>query len=222
MNINPTDSKTLVTLDCTPDERIETVIRSAQKHGEDEDPDHEVGDLQDALRAAWGCMSAQQRSDLMASSEMIQILEPGMLDDYSVLPADFLREEVLRVSVRIDRDADGNPSIGSIGMFDDQADPEIDWQASGIEGRLIGMLERAVIYIAQQTWDVLKESGTPDFQSENHILWDMKTDRIHHRHGSVGVRTQTRRIDLASQLLNRELGGQSEAPNLQLMDSPRG
>jgi hypothetical protein len=36
------------------------IITKAQQHGEDSDPDHEVGDLQDSLRAALSLMTSNQ------------------------------------------------------------------------------------------------------------------------------------------------------------------
>lgn len=35
------------------DRLVEDIIQAAQQHGEESEPDHEVGDLQDALRLAW-------------------------------------------------------------------------------------------------------------------------------------------------------------------------
>ena len=40
---------------------VEHYINAAAQHGEDSEPDHEVGDLQEFLRAAWNLMSADQR-----------------------------------------------------------------------------------------------------------------------------------------------------------------
>lgn len=42
-------------------EPLETFIEAAQQHGEDSDPDHEVGDLQDYLRAMWELLTPEQR-----------------------------------------------------------------------------------------------------------------------------------------------------------------
>jgi len=40
---------------------VETLITKAQEHGEDSEPDMEVGDLQDILRRCWEIMSVGQR-----------------------------------------------------------------------------------------------------------------------------------------------------------------
>ena len=41
---------------------IERYITAAQQHGLDSDPDHEVGDLQGYLRAAWQLLTMGQRA----------------------------------------------------------------------------------------------------------------------------------------------------------------
>ena len=40
---------------------FDEVLESARRHGEDSEPDHEVGDLQDALRIAWKALTLAQR-----------------------------------------------------------------------------------------------------------------------------------------------------------------
>jgi hypothetical protein len=40
---------------------IEKLILAAQHHGEDSESDHEVGDLQDLLRACWATMPPKAR-----------------------------------------------------------------------------------------------------------------------------------------------------------------
>ena len=42
-------------------EPLETLIEAAKQHGEDSEPDHEVGDLQDFLRAMWELLTPEQR-----------------------------------------------------------------------------------------------------------------------------------------------------------------
>jgi len=49
---------------------IELIIEAARRHGEASDPDHEVGDLQDALREAWATMTASQRLALMEHDDL--------------------------------------------------------------------------------------------------------------------------------------------------------
>ena len=40
------------------------IIDAAERHGRVSDPDHEVGDLQDALRGAWSVLTPAQRKSL--------------------------------------------------------------------------------------------------------------------------------------------------------------
>ena len=46
---------------------VEEIIAAAERHGEQSEPDHEVGDLQDALRAAWALLSPDQRRKVHAA-----------------------------------------------------------------------------------------------------------------------------------------------------------
>lgn len=57
---------------------IEFYIHAAQTHGEDSDPDHEVGDLQDLLREAWRHMTAAQRASFVLSDAVAGVLESSL------------------------------------------------------------------------------------------------------------------------------------------------
>lgn len=46
-------------------EGYQTILNAAQAHGMESEPDHEVGDLQDALIAAWKLLSSEQRVALV-------------------------------------------------------------------------------------------------------------------------------------------------------------
>lgn len=46
---------------------IEALIDAAAIHGQDSEPDHEAGDLQELLRSAWNLMSPAQRQQLLES-----------------------------------------------------------------------------------------------------------------------------------------------------------
>ena len=46
---------------------LQLILQAAAAHGESSEPDHEVGDLQQALRAAWDLMDAAQRMQLLGS-----------------------------------------------------------------------------------------------------------------------------------------------------------
>ncbi|MEJ8837632.1 hypothetical protein [Ramlibacter sp. AN1133] len=54
---------------------VESLIEVAQRHGEDSDPDHEVGDLQDFLRATWEVLAPGQRAALLCSAEISSVVE---------------------------------------------------------------------------------------------------------------------------------------------------
>lgn len=57
------------------DNAIETLIEAAERHGAESDPDHEIGDLQDLLRAAWELMSQEQRRAFWAGSAAQAVIE---------------------------------------------------------------------------------------------------------------------------------------------------
>ena len=44
---------------------IEAIIQRAKKHGEESEPDMEVGDLQQVLRFIWGTLTSYQRRVLL-------------------------------------------------------------------------------------------------------------------------------------------------------------
>ena len=48
---------------------------AAKRHGENSDPDHEVGDLQDMLRVAWALMTETQRQKLLNSTAVKGLIE---------------------------------------------------------------------------------------------------------------------------------------------------
>lgn len=59
---------------------IEKLILAAQHHGEDGDsPDHEVGDLQDLLRACWTKMTPKARAEVFR--EFIDELDDWLRED---------------------------------------------------------------------------------------------------------------------------------------------
>jgi len=54
---------------------IEMYIAAAAQHGEDSEPDHEVGDLQTYLRAMWDLLSEQQRNEFATRVPVCDTLE---------------------------------------------------------------------------------------------------------------------------------------------------
>lgn len=59
----------------TPAIDVETMIAAAERHGAESDPDHEVGDLQQILRAAWEIMTPEQRVALAADDMVQEVLD---------------------------------------------------------------------------------------------------------------------------------------------------
>ncbi len=54
---------------------LESLLNLAKAHGEDSEPDHEVGDLQDLLRAVWPLLTAEQICTLMQSEAISALVE---------------------------------------------------------------------------------------------------------------------------------------------------
>lgn len=61
---------------------VDTYTHAAFVHGEESEGDHEVGDLQDLLRAAWALMTEEQRIDFLFTDEAKAVLTAaGTLKD---------------------------------------------------------------------------------------------------------------------------------------------
>lgn len=60
---------------------IELCILGAQTHGECDDPDHELGDLQDCLREMWALMTPEQQQTFMASESVRDRLEYNLPEE---------------------------------------------------------------------------------------------------------------------------------------------
>lgn len=85
---------------CEPpvqDAALESILLAAHQHGIDSEPDHEVGDLQDALRIAWDLLDDSGRSTLLQRFRD-EVAGP----DNSLLEAD--PEQYVQVKVRLTRD----------------------------------------------------------------------------------------------------------------------
>ena len=62
---------------------LEKLFTAADNHGEDSgEPDHTVGDLQDALRCAWDIMTIAQKQELLASEEIDDIIMAGAQGEF--------------------------------------------------------------------------------------------------------------------------------------------
>jgi hypothetical protein len=62
---------------------LERLLDAATHHGRDSEPDHEVGDLQDYLRAMWGLLTLDQRQAFLQLKEVRETLETGLGEDAS-------------------------------------------------------------------------------------------------------------------------------------------
>lgn len=54
---------------------LDAIIQAATAHGEESEPDMEVGDLQQALRVAWELLPGEARLQMVESYEVKEILE---------------------------------------------------------------------------------------------------------------------------------------------------
>lgn len=50
--------------DVDPEKLLEDILQAAKQHGEESEPDHEVGDLQDALRLAWAKLPIEAQREV--------------------------------------------------------------------------------------------------------------------------------------------------------------
>lgn len=57
------------------DEKLDRVLEAAQAHGEDDDPEHEVGDLQSVIHAMWAVLTDDQKERVFADNDVRDILE---------------------------------------------------------------------------------------------------------------------------------------------------
>lgn len=61
---------------------LNKLFLAADQHGEDEDPDHTVGDLQDLLRAAWSLLSPSQQAEFLCSEEVANVVLTGARNEF--------------------------------------------------------------------------------------------------------------------------------------------
>lgn len=60
---------------------IEHVMEAAKIHGDDVEADHEVGDLQDLLRAMWALLPADKRTEFLSSDAVMEVLKAGSIEE---------------------------------------------------------------------------------------------------------------------------------------------
>ncbi len=73
---------------------VQTLIAASLQHGQDSDPDHEAGDLQDYLRAGWPLVSADQRRAMLNHPRLKSALESAIGSDLSVTE-EFLNDKAV-------------------------------------------------------------------------------------------------------------------------------
>lgn len=52
----------------TLDEYLDLILAAAEIHGEEGDPEHEIGDLQEVIYAMWKVLSEEQKVVVVAST----------------------------------------------------------------------------------------------------------------------------------------------------------
>lgn len=65
---------------------LDEILTAAQRHGEAGEPDHEVGDLQSVLRAAWDLMTLEQRQRLCEHASVKAVFEDAYGDGDRMTP----------------------------------------------------------------------------------------------------------------------------------------
>lgn len=187
------------------DPRIQRVLNAARQHGENDEPGHEVGDLQDVLRAAWSLMTLEQRNQLMAAAETVDVLRAG--DDFvevAQLRAYLMDENgVHRVQIEVVRDGGGNePMVSSLKLFDASGD-ELDAAKSEINTDELKMMARRLD--AELLEAMPPQSVEPAWVST--IGWDLWNDALTHSVRIEGIdrNIQPLRWRDASAALDRHL-----------------
>jgi hypothetical protein len=160
------------------DSRVERIVTAAQQHGANSQPDHEVGDLQEVLRAAWSLMLPEQRDQLMAAAATRSVLDGG--DEYfevAQLRGYLLRDGgVHRVLIEMTRGSDGaSPRMTSLKVFDSRR-AEVDWQSLGLD--IAGL-----VHLAQRLEDETVEVMPPNDVVPAWVStldWDLSRDILTH------------------------------------------
>ncbi len=59
---------------------LEDLLAMVQQHGQDSEPDHEVGDLHDLCTAMWAVLTSAQRRQVVASEEVSDLIESACVE----------------------------------------------------------------------------------------------------------------------------------------------
>lgn len=71
---------------------VETLIAAATKHGEESEPDHEVGDLQEYIRSAWAVLTEAQKTAVFLLPSVQATYENAVDEQLSLAPAEGKRK----------------------------------------------------------------------------------------------------------------------------------
>lgn len=117
---------------------LEALLSIAKQHGEDSEPDHEVGDLQDLLRPMWKLLTAEQRNAFMASEEVSNVLlaatgEDSTICDIEDVDPDELEEAAQYLALPLPELVDHAGRIAMINSFRirQSAEPALGNQEEG-------------------------------------------------------------------------------------------
>jgi len=72
---------------------VEILIGHAQTHGDDSGNDHEIGDLQDMLRAAWSLMTPEQHRQMLRHPDVSNVVESATFEPLLTSIDDLSEEE---------------------------------------------------------------------------------------------------------------------------------
>lgn len=93
------------------------LFQAADHHGEDDDPDHTVGDLQALLRRAWLTMDVAQKHQLLNSPEVQDLIDTGSRGEFEVTDlVNELAREVALMHVAI--------QVAGYTLYQDDEDPQ--------------------------------------------------------------------------------------------------
>lgn len=116
----------------------EAFIAAAERHGEDEDPDHEAGDLQDCFRAAHALFDADQLRVFGSDPEIAATLAmattgaaAGLRDEVRDLRNIFrvafgLLSPGQRIAFLSDKAVMNVMEVGSLGVHDDMPEEDLE------------------------------------------------------------------------------------------------
>lgn len=109
----------------------ETLIDAALEHGENSEPDHEAGDLQQYIRSSWELLTRTQRRDFYTTPAILSVIETSTGKSFKPKPHHFNDdgiEHILRFAQNHGRDEGADPEIGDL-----QDCLRVSWQMMDVE-----------------------------------------------------------------------------------------